>query len=123
MMVTFTRGETSIQLPDPRAPYAPREPLRQVITRSGGGVVRVSELGVPDEILPLRFVRLTNTQFASLKSFIADTLKYKGYPCTYTDHDGTDHTNMHYVEGLDTREQYRPGRWNVTITLMKNLGS
>lgn len=122
-MVTFVRGETTVNLPDPRKPYRPKNPPRQVITISGGGVMRVSDMGVPDHVLVLSFVRLTPDEFEDLFDFIVDDLKFKGLPCTYTDHEGTAHTNMHYTDGLDTREQWGNGRWNITITLTKNLGS
>jgi len=124
MSCTFTSGATEVSVKDPLAPYGPEEAPRQARTVSGGGVIRVSTLGDPDQVLPLHFVRVSNSQWVALKTFIEDTISHGATAFTFTDPLGTAYTNMRYMGGKETaRRQAKGGTWSFDITLQKDLGA
>lgn len=122
-MITLARGETSVQLPDPKMPHAAEEPPRQRYTKSRGGVIRAYEFGDDDYVVKLSFRDVANSAFTDLKSFIQTTLQRHFLTCTYTDTFSTEHTDMRYMGGLETWKQVRGTRWQGELEFHKDLGA
>ena len=93
----------SIDMPAPQGPYSPDENANQNFSASGKGVIRITELGDPEYLIRMNFVRLSRIEYDRLKLFIEVTLQESRYPFTLEDHQGA-RENMYYIDGLDTHQ-------------------
>lgn len=122
-MITFARGEDSVEFRDPVVDYGPEEPPRQRVWMSGGGVMRVAILGDPDVVFKMDFKEVPNAMWESMREFIQDVIEYSAQTFTYTDTFGAEHTGMRYVSGIETWRQRRGQRWHGSLVIRKDLGN
>ena len=120
-MITLTYDVTTVNLKDPLAPHWPEEPPRQRKTVSGGGVVRVAQVGDPDVVIQMQFRNVSDAQGTALLSFLKTTVNYSEKAFTYTDPFSTAYANMRYDSGIETWKKIRGG-WQGSLVLRKDLG-
>ncbi len=95
---------------------------RQIISVAGGGRVKVTDLGDPDEFFEIRINRVSKTNRDNLLGFIQDaTVNYSLYTFTFIDEDSVSHTvRLWDTDGLDF-PKVRGGLYNISLTLRKEI--
>ena len=111
---------TSIDMPAPQGPYSPDENANQTFSISGKGVIRITELGDPEFLVRMNFVRLSLDKYAELKNFILNVLQESRYRFTLIDHKGP-RENMYYIDGLDTHQIGQYDLISVSLNLFEGV--
>jgi hypothetical protein len=95
---------------------------RQLIGIAGGGRVKVTDLGDPDEFFEIRINRISKTNRDNLLGFLQDaTVNYSLYTFTFVDEDSASHTvRLWDSEGLDF-PKVRGGLYNIKLLLRKEI--
>lgn len=115
---------TLVTLKDPLwSDYGQAEAPRQNRSESGGGVIRVTELGDPGNVISMGFRDVEQADYEALRDFIKDDMQYSGVTFTFTDSFGDDHTGMLYWSGLETWKPGKGGRWRGQLVIKRNLGA
>lgn len=116
--ITFTYGETSINLPSPNYPsdLAPSRP--QIKGGAVGGRAWVTDLGDGTNLKQpkLTWKGLPESNWDDLYGFINGTVNLAEHPFQFTDWDGNTIT-VRYWGGLGQFPQVRPGRRAGTLSL------
>lgn len=122
--ITLTCGAVEVTTRAPRYPEGEYRRGSQVIGRSWGGAFRVADLaasGTDREELELHFVGLTRDEYEDIRDLITDTADFTTEALTYTDPWSADHTNLHYVSGLEGAQATRGDRWEMTLVFAKDM--
>lgn len=124
--VTLDTGSVDITMPAP-APTG-REPARypQITGVCWGGGIKVFDMGDGStqwDATEIHWAELTQAEYSTLRTFILTTINRSETAFTYTDQNSTDHTNMHYVEGIDDFEEDSGNLWSGTIRLHKDMSA
>lgn len=95
---------------------------RQLIAVAGGGRVKVTDLGDPDEFFEIRINRVSETNRNNLLGFLQDaTVNYSLYTFTFIDEDSTSYTvRLWDTDGLDF-PKVRGGLYNIKLILRKEI--
>ena len=123
MSVTFTRGQTTVQLPDPSPGYPVRALKRQVLGRTAGGTVYAYDKGVDTFEAELPFDSLTDAEKAALADFFDSAAEGGLQTFTYADSNGADRT----ARFLETRLSFikvSANVWDVHLRLeLSSMGT
>jgi hypothetical protein len=95
---------------------------RQLIGIATGGVVKVADVGDPDEFFEIVINRVSKTNRDNLLGFLQDsTVNYSLYTFTFIDENSTSYTvRLWNVKGLDF-PMVRGGLYNIKLTLRKEI--
>jgi len=105
----FSRGH----LYPVRAP----EQYRQLVAQSDAGVLRVATLSPPEQMLPLKFERLTATDISNLRAWLHDPLiRGRAQTFTFTNVDDVAYEVRYWSETFDP-QQVAFGLYNVEVLL------
>lgn len=99
--------------------YPVRQPetYRQLVAQSDSGTIRVATLSPPEQMLTLKFERLTATDVSNLRVWLHDPLiRGRQETFTFTDVDDTAYTVRFWQDALDA-QQVSFGLYNVELTL------
>jgi hypothetical protein len=111
-----------------KSPMYPEEPGRDypiLIGRTKGGGIKTADLGGGSayENPVLRFRDVSNTHYTNFKAFVESDIAWASRGFTYTDPNGTAHTNMFYLGGLGEARSKKGNRWDLTIRLTKDMSA
>ncbi len=116
-------GDITIEAPA----YPGKEPARrpQLVGRNYGGGIQVTDIsaGTDWDEQELYWDFLPQTEYDDLKTFITSTVNWSETSFTYTDHDGVDHTNMHYMGGLESFREVAFEVWAGTLKISKDMSA
>ena len=116
LLINFTYGSTSLDLPTPDYPEEPGDALAQHRSRTmGGHVTSVTRSAGTVETPILHFTDLSEADYNALASFINTTVVGATYAFTYTDWESVAF-NVKYMGGLPGR-QVQFGQWVVDLIL------
>lgn len=123
---TLQGGGGSITITNPSHPYRPGSAPRQILNRTEGGGWIVSRIGGSNtEEITLSFENYPDSDKSTLETWINDEALGAGQSFTFTDHDGTDHTNMRLIKGIEDWETVAydgsSPLWRGTLVLSKDL--
>jgi hypothetical protein len=99
--------------------YPVRQPetFRQLVAQSDAGTIRVATLSPPEQMLTLKFERLTATDVSNLRVWLHDPLiRGRASTFTFTDVDDTSYEVRFWQDQLDV-QQVSFGLYNVELTL------
>jgi hypothetical protein len=122
--VTFNDGvNPSVTV---KGAYYPKQPgisyPMPIAYTMGGGLKTFDPGDGTDWNQPVvHFRNMSNTHYSNLETFFKTTVNWSETSFTYTDPNGTVHTNMHYVGGLESFRSSRGDRWAGTIRLHKDI--
>jgi hypothetical protein len=99
--------------------YPVRQPenFRQLVAQSDSGNLRIATLSPPEQILVLKFERLTATDISTLRAWLHDeAIRGKEGTFTFTDVDGTAYEVRWWDDSYDP-QQTSFGLYSLTLTL------
>lgn len=124
MTVRFTHGADVLDLPDPALPVEPGEGLSQIVHEAAGGQIYALTRTQARRRPLLHWTRLsglTDSEFASLRTFVLNTIQEAAEEFTFTDYDGTDY-QVRYVPagntGIRRARRIEVDLWAVDIQLV-----
>ncbi len=122
--IKLDTGAASITIQAPKFPYIPGEDQPVIVNRTMNGGAKIADMGdgTDFEDPQLHFRQQSDADFVAMRDYIQDTLSMSKTAFTYTDPFGTNHTNMHYLDGLREFEQIN-GKWNGIIQLFKDVSA
>jgi len=124
MSVTFTKGGTSVTLPNPERSNVYTVERAQVQERSAAGTLFVYDKGLEILRMELEFRELDDAQKSDIESFFRTTVTFGLSTFTYTDHEGASwtarlvQTSLSFTEYDDDRSDTgNYGVWEVKMVL------
>ncbi len=121
---TFTKtGVTTYTFPKGTAlPFSQPITPNQIIGVTGGGSIKVANLGDAEQQFIIALNRVTKTERDNLLAFIQDAnINYSQYTFTYTDEHSVARTVRFWeTEGLDF-PQVSGGLYNINIILREEI--
>ena len=115
----------SITLPAPSPPGKEYATYPMLTSIMWGGGIKVVDLGdgtswdEPEIFWDL----LPTADYNTLRTFIITTVNRSQTAFTYTDENSVEHTNVHYMEGLDEFQKVDFDLWSGTIKLHKDMAA
>lgn len=117
--VKFELGSTLVEF-EVSISYPARRPLRksQVLDRTAAGTLRVESYGVTVRTFPLRFFKITETDYDNLVDFFDNKANGALNSFTYYDEKGVTHTVRFINDDLDLN-QVDINQYSGTVELEK----
>ena len=110
----------------PRYPELPGRELAQLVQRTWGGGVRVTDtsaMGETYRTMVVSFRGLTRTQWDALVAFLATTVQWSGLTFSWTDPFTVQHTGLRYLSGIPEARSRPHDRWDVDLVFATDAGA
>jgi len=122
----FTKvGAANSPLTLPKGRFYPvNEPLspRQIIGKTGGGQVKIADVGDPEQFFPIVINRVSKTFRDNLLAFLADSLvNYSQNTFTFTDEESTAYTVRLWSTRTIDFPAVKGSLYNIRLVLRKEI--
>lgn len=110
----------------PRYPEQEGRELAQLVQRTWGGGVRVtdtSEAGQTYRTMTVSYRGLTRAQWDAMVTFFSSTVQWSGLTFTWTDPFTVQHTGLRYLSGIPEARSRRHDRWDVDLVFAIDAGA